>query len=103
MDLVTRHWSGKHHRVVRGINLIRLVWAEGDARFPCDFRQYAKAHDELDKNDHFQHMLFLANARGFTPELVCRPAQSEVHPRLCLAVAHPTESQPLGGSPTSGL
>ena len=70
MDLVTRHWSGKHHRVVRGINLISLVWTGGDARFPCDFRLYDKAHDQLDKNDHFQHMLFSANARGFSPDLV---------------------------------
>jgi putative transposase len=70
MDLVTRHWSGKHHRVVRGINLISLVWTAGDARFPCDFRLYDKVHDGLDKNDHFQHMLFTANARGFSPAVV---------------------------------
>ena len=25
IDLVTRHWSGKHHRVVCGINLLSLV------------------------------------------------------------------------------
>jgi hypothetical protein len=70
MALVTRHWSGKHHQVVRGINLISLVWTAGDARFPCDFRLYDKVHDGLDKNDHFQHMLFTANARGFRPQLV---------------------------------
>lgn len=70
MELVTRHWSGKHQRVVSGINLISMVWTAGDARFPCDFRLYDKAHDQLDKNDHFQHMLFSANARGFSPELV---------------------------------
>lgn len=70
MELVTSHWSGKHHRVVRGINLISLVWTEAEARFPSDFRLYDKAHDGLDKNDHFQHMLFSANARGFSPELV---------------------------------
>lgn len=26
MELVSRHWSGKHHRVVQGINLVSLVW-----------------------------------------------------------------------------
>src|SRR5262245_51190341 len=31
MALVTRHWSGKHHQVVQGINLISLVWSDGDA------------------------------------------------------------------------
>lgn len=29
MDLVTRHWSGKHRQVVQGINLISLLWTEG--------------------------------------------------------------------------
>lgn len=70
MALVSRHWSGKHHRVVLGINLISLVWTDGDARFPCDFRLYDKAHDGLDKNDHFQHMVFTAYERGFMPRLV---------------------------------
>lgn len=70
MELVSWHWSGKHHRVVQGINLISLVWTDGDARFPCDFRLYEKARDGLDKNAHFQHMLFTANARGFTPRRV---------------------------------
>jgi hypothetical protein len=63
MGLVTSHWSGKHHRVVLGINLISLVWTDGDARFPCDFRLYDKAHDGFDKNDHFQHMVFTAYER----------------------------------------
>jgi hypothetical protein len=26
MELVTRHWPGKHHAVVRGINLLTLRW-----------------------------------------------------------------------------
>ena len=30
MELVTRHWSGKHGQVVQGINLITLVWTEGN-------------------------------------------------------------------------
>ena len=38
MALVTRHWSGKHKRVVQGVNLISLVWSDGDARLPCDLK-----------------------------------------------------------------
>jgi putative transposase len=38
MALVTRHWSGKQRRVVQGINLVSLVWSDGQARLPCDFR-----------------------------------------------------------------
>jgi len=70
MALVTRHWSGKHRRVVQGINLISLVWSDGEARLPCDFRLYHKDQDGLSKNDHFQQMVKQAHARGFAPDLV---------------------------------
>lgn len=70
MALVTRHWSGKHRRVVQGINLISMVWTDRECRLPCDFRLYNKAQDGLSKNDHFQHMVQQAEERGFEPELV---------------------------------
>ncbi len=70
MALVTRHWSGKHHQVVQGINLVSLVWSDGEACLPCDFRLYHKDHDGLSKNDHFQHMVTQARERGFEPEVV---------------------------------
>ena len=70
MALVTRHWSGKHHQVVQGINLVSLVWSDGDARLPCDFRLYNKDQDGLSKNDHFQHLVTQARERGFEPEVV---------------------------------
>jgi len=38
IELVTRHWSGKHHRVVQGINLISTIldrWlSDSSRRFP---------------------------------------------------------------------
>ena len=70
MSLVTRHWSGKHHRVVQGINLISLLWSQGQERLPVDFRIYTKAQDGLSKNDHFRQMLQAAHDRGFQPQLV---------------------------------
>jgi hypothetical protein len=70
VGLVSRQWSGKHKRVVWGINLISLVWTAGDARFPVDCRLYDKAHDDLSKNDHFRAMLATAQTRGFSPDLV---------------------------------
>lgn len=70
MDLVQRHWSGKHHAVVEGINLITLLWTDGDRHVPMDYRVYDKAGDALTKNDHFQHLLAAAYARGFQPECV---------------------------------
>ena len=70
MALVTRHWSGKHRRVVKGINLTSLVWTDGRCRLPCDFRLYDKAQDGLSKNDHFRQMVKQAQQRGFSPQLV---------------------------------
>ncbi len=69
IELVTRHWSGKHHRVVQGINLITLLWTQGDRAVPCDYRIYDKA-DKLSKNDHFAAMITTAHDRGFQPECV---------------------------------
>jgi putative transposase len=70
MPLVSRHWSGKHKAVVRGINLITWLWSDGDRHVPCDYRIYDKASDGLTKNDHFQQMLQTARERGFQPRCV---------------------------------
>ena len=70
MALVTRHWSGKAHEVVQGINLISLVWSDGDAALPCDYRLYNHVGDGLTKNDHFRDMLHTAQTRGFSPRMV---------------------------------
>lgn len=70
MELVTRHWSGKHRAVVDGINLQTLLWTDGERHIPCDYRLYAKAQDGLTKNDHAQAMLKTAHARGFQPAYV---------------------------------
>lgn len=69
IELVTRHWSGKHHAVVRGINLVTLLWTDGDRHVPCDYRLYDKA-DGRTKNDHFADMVRVAYARGFAPRCV---------------------------------
>ena len=68
---MTKHGSGKHHRVVRGINVISLLWTDGDRHIPCDYRIYDKAKDGLAKNDHFRAMLEEAKTRGFVPECIC--------------------------------
>ena len=57
IELVSRHWSGKHHSVVQGINLISLVWTDGDIAIPIDWRVFHKANDGLSKNDHLRQML----------------------------------------------
>lgn len=70
MELVHRHWSGKHHAVVDGINLITLLWTDGDRLIPVDYRLYDKPHDGISKNEHFLAMLLTARERGFMPECV---------------------------------
>lgn len=70
IELVTRHWSGKHGRVVQGINLISLLWTQGDSHIPCDYRLYEKSSDGATKNDHFRSMLIKAKQRGFQPDCV---------------------------------
>jgi putative transposase len=78
MGLVTRHWSGKHHAVVEGINLTTLLWTDGlgpNARsLPCDCRLYEPAEQgkgQMTKNEHFLAMLATAKERGFCPRFVC--------------------------------
>ncbi len=104
MDLVTCHWSGKHHAVVDGINLITLVWTDGDWLIPIDYRVYDKARDGITKNEHLLAMLLTARQRGFTPERVVLivgtrawaggpVGRHAANPRLWLAVADATESE----------
>src|SRR5262245_19142906 len=37
MGLVGWHWSGKHRAVVKRINLLTLLWTDGDRDVPCDY------------------------------------------------------------------
>lgn len=85
IDLVSRHWSGKHHRVVCGINLLSLVWTQtrddrDDSQpsqppvLPLDFRVYDVNADakgqHFTKNDHFRAMVTQAKARGLKADYV---------------------------------
>lgn len=70
MELVSWHWSGKHGRVVKGINLLTMLWTDGEAKIPVDYRIYNKDEDGLTKNDHFRAMVRQARERGILPALV---------------------------------
>jgi putative transposase len=65
MDLVSRHWSGKHRAVVRGINLVTRLWTNGTRHVPCGYRV-----DHKTKNDHFADLVRAARDRGFRPNVV---------------------------------
>jgi putative transposase len=70
MGFVRYQWSGKHHRTVKGIGLVTLVWTNGTTVIPIDFRIYNIDEDDKTKNDHFLDMLDKAEERGFNPEFV---------------------------------
>lgn len=72
MGLVGQFWSGKHNRVVRGIDLVTLAWSDGDSVYPTDYRLVDPAEQpKRNKNEHFREMLATAHRRGFTPRYVC--------------------------------
>ena len=52
------------------INLLTLLWTDGDRHLPCDYRLYDKPTDHKSKNDHFQDLLRVAKERGMQPECV---------------------------------
>ena len=72
MGLVGQFWSGRHARVVRGIDLVTAVWTDGDALWPCDYRLVDPAEaPKRTKNDHLRDMLRVAKGRGLAPACVC--------------------------------
>jgi putative transposase len=52
------------------INLITLLWTDGERHIPVDYRIYNKVVDGLTKHDHFRAMLRTAAERGFRPKVV---------------------------------
>jgi len=70
MELVAHFWSGKHHRVVKGLNLVTLYYTDPQGRsLPVNYRVYDKA-DNKSKNDYFQDMLAQVLAWGLRPAFV---------------------------------
>ena len=70
MALVDYFWSGKHHRVVKGINLITLYYTDPQGHHqPINYRIYDKTEHKT-KNDYFQEMLAEVLAWGLEPAFV---------------------------------
>lgn len=70
MALVGHFWSGKHHRTVKGINLISLYYTDVTGRhLPVNYRVYDK-EDGKTKNDYFVDMLTDVLLWGLQPEFV---------------------------------
>ena len=70
VDLVPHMLLGKHHAVVKGIDLLTQLWTDGERHLPCDYRIYDKPNDGKTKNDHLGDLIDTAKERGFQPEYV---------------------------------
>ena len=57
LAFVGHFWSGKHHRNVKGINLITLYYTDAHGHHqPINFRVYDKSENKT-KNDYFKDIL----------------------------------------------
>ncbi len=68
--LVTRHGSGKHRAVVRGLDRVSPLGTDGDRHIPCDDRVYDAARDGKTENDHFRDRIGTVHGRSFRPRCV---------------------------------
>ena len=70
MAFIGHFWSGKHHRTVKGINLITLYYTDVHGQhLPINFRVYDKSEGKT-KNDYFRDMLEEVLAWGLEPAFV---------------------------------
>lgn len=70
LAFVGHFWSGKHHRTVKGINLITLYYTDTEGQhLPVNFRVYDKSEGKT-KNDYFRDMLAEVLAWGLKPAFV---------------------------------
>jgi hypothetical protein len=69
-DFIGYFWSGKHHCVVKGINLITLYYTDPQGQHqPVNYRIYDKTANKT-KNEYFQEMLAEVLAWGLEPAVV---------------------------------
>jgi hypothetical protein len=70
MELVSHFWSGKHHRAVKGINLVTLYYTDIQGKHqPINFRVVDKLEGKT-KNEYFLDMLAEVLAWGLEPAFV---------------------------------
>ena len=69
-ELIGYFWSGKHHRVVKGIQLITLYYTDLSGKsVPVNYRIYSKQEDKT-KNDYLREMITEVLNWGLQPKTV---------------------------------
>ena len=70
MELICHCWSGKHHRVVQGLNIITLYYTDPQGRsLPVNYRVYDKTENKT-KNEYFREMLAEVLEWGLKPNFM---------------------------------
>ena len=73
-ELIGYFWSGKHHRVVKGIHLITLYYTDCSSKsVPINYRIYNKLEGKT-KNDYFREMITEVLSWGLMPLMVTTDA-----------------------------
>ncbi len=73
-ELMGYFWSGKHHRVVKGIQLITLYYTELSGKsVPLNYRIYNKQEGKT-KNDYLREMIIEVLDWGVQPRMVTTDA-----------------------------
>ena len=66
-ELVGYYWSGKHHKAVKGINIIALVYTDvSGLSLPVNYRLYTPEENK-GKNDYFEEMFYEVLDWGLRP------------------------------------
>jgi hypothetical protein len=69
-ELIGYFWSGKHYRIIKGLNLITLYYTDQSGKsVPVNYRIYDKREGKT-KNDYFREMITEVLAWGLQPEMV---------------------------------
>ena len=69
-EIITYLYSGKHHRTIKGIGLITLLYTDiKGVSLPVNFRVYDKSAGKT-KNEYFQEMVKEVLGWGLRPKLV---------------------------------
>jgi hypothetical protein len=69
-ELIGYFWSGKHHKTIKGINLITLYYTDiHGTSVPINYRIYDKREGKT-KNDYFREMVSEVLSWGVKPRIV---------------------------------
>jgi hypothetical protein len=78
-ELIGYFWSGKHHRVVKGIQLITLAYTDRAGKsVPVNYRLYNKQECKT-KNDYLREMITEVLEWGLKPKIVTTDARQCQH------------------------